>query len=92
MMGWFVGVCIAVVGIIYIGKRETKMKEKIYCRNCRYFYSSSMYGPERCCAPKNLEFIKDTYLNEEYKYILEPGVKNAHNDCEDFEWVCFDLV
>lgn len=53
---------------------------KVYCKNCKYFYSN--FGFEFCNAPNNL---KDNYLEESNERIETPEIKNANNNCKDYE-------
>jgi len=62
--------------------------EKVYCSNCKSFChgvsgSSMSYPiPERC----NIPIVKDNYYNKKdvIKY-PDPSIKNANNDCKDYQ-------
>jgi hypothetical protein len=60
------------------------MNELKFCINCRFFFDTRV--GEECNVPKNIS--KDVYVDifwrRVHKHYLEPIIKNANNDCQDY--------
>jgi hypothetical protein len=56
--------------------------KKVYCIECRYVRPS---GWDTCCEHKSNILIKDTPLQKEIIYELEPRIINSNNNCKNFK-------
>ena len=81
---------VTLIGIFSIGfvvrqwliRREVERfrKMKKFCNNCRYGISSNAH---KCRKPTAIHY---TYNEIEYEYKDIKAVKNANNDCPDFDY------
>jgi hypothetical protein len=61
-----------------------KSNGKVYCKYCKYFYSSLKKCYPVICKHNNAIEYEDTYRAREM-YRKHPRERNRHNDCPDFE-------
>lgn len=67
------------------------MKEKVYCSDCDFCYSS--YANERMeCHNENNKKYYDTYYARQFKLLLPPEKLNKNNDCPLFSNVLHELT
>lgn len=63
------------------------MSKKIYCRECRYISKDIVFCTpfyDDMCRHTSSAVIEDTWLEEHIVY-EKCSVRNAKNDCSDFE-------